>query len=187
VDDADEKYRALVVLEAEGFGLWRLRVAESLDPPLRLAGSRDEQGDAAGREGVMMPSTGPAAEEGNQDIDGEDDEGSADQAFADGIEGARDAEVEEDNCAAEHRDGDGVAERVEQAEPHAFAPRTLHTGDVSDGGKVVVVEAVTQPEKSAGYESEFERRRHRHLLGYGCRPLAARLPVPRWRTKGGGR
>jgi hypothetical protein len=49
---------------------------------------------------------------------------------------------------------------------------------------VVVVEAVTQPEKGAGDEGEFERGRHRHLLGYGCRPSTARLPVPRGRTRG---
>ena len=53
-----------------------------------------------------------------------------------------------------------MAEGVEEAEAHAFAPGALDGGDVGDGGEVVVVEAVTEAEEGAGEESEFEARRH---------------------------
>jgi hypothetical protein len=43
---------------------------------------------------------------------------------------------------------------------------------------MIVVEAMAQPEESAGDKSEFKGGRHRHLLGYGCRLLPARRLFP---------
>src|SRR5215469_3220165 len=68
--------------------------------------------------------------------------------------------MEKDNGCSEDGYGEGVAESVEQAEAHAFAPGALDTGDVGDGGEVVVVEAVAESQKGAGEQSEFERGRH---------------------------
>ena len=101
-----------------------------------------------------------AAQEGDEDVDGEGDEGGSDEALADGVQMLGQAEVEEDNGGSEDRDGEGVAEGVEEAEAHAFSPGALDGGDVGDGGEVVVVEAVTKAEQGAGEESEFELRRH---------------------------
>ena len=79
--------------------------------------------------------------------------------------------MQQNDGGAEESHGEGVAEGVEKAETHAFAPGALDAGDVGDGGEVVVVEAVAQAEQGAGEESEFECRRHCCYLGYrqqGC-------------------
>ncbi len=110
--------------------------------------------------------SGLATEKADEDVDGEDDEGGSDEALADGVHVVREGEVKEDDGGAEKSDGEGVAEGVEKAETHAFAPSALDAGDVGDGGEVVVVEAVAQAEQGAGEESEFECRRHCCYLGY---------------------
>ena len=159
VDDADGEDGGAVVFEGEGAGPRGGGVAEAAGAPGEIAGCGDEQGDAAAGVGVLA---GLAAEEGDEDVGGEDDEGGADEAFADGVEVGGDGEMEEDDGGAEEGDGEGVAEGVEEAEAHALTPVGLDVGDVGDGGEVVVVEAVAQPEESAGEESEFQGRGH-HL------------------------
>ena len=103
---------------------------------------------------------GLAAEEGDQHIDGEDDERGADETFADGIEMCGEREMQEDDGGAEEGDGKRVAKGVEQAELHAFAPVALDAGDVGDGGQVIVVEAVAYAEEETGEKGELERGRH---------------------------
>ena len=67
---------------------------------------------------------------------------------------------EEDDGGAEDGDGEGVAEGVEEAEAHGFAPVALEAGDVGDGGEVIVVEAVAKAQEGAGEEREFQLGRH---------------------------
>lgn len=125
-----------------------------------VACSGYEQGDAAARCGVVVMVPWFAAEEGDEDVDTESDECGADESLADGVHVLGEADVEEDDGGSEDGDGEGVAEGVEEAEAHAFAPSTLDGGDVGDGGEVVVVEAMTESEEGAGEEGEFEARRH---------------------------
>ena len=82
-----------------------------------------------------------------QDIHGEDDQRSAHKAFANRIQTARQREVQGDHRDAEQGDGAGVAQGVEQAKAHALTPAALHAGDVGNGRKVVVVEAVAQAQQ----------------------------------------
>ncbi|MCU1224367.1 MAG: hypothetical protein JWQ42_2460 [Edaphobacter sp.] len=159
VDDAYGEDGAAVVAEGEGVGLGGVRVAEAAETPGDVAGSGDEQGDAAFWDGVMM-GAGFAAQEADEDIDGEEDEGRSDEALADGVHVRREAEVEEDDGGAEDGDGEGVAEGVEEAEAHGVAPVALDAGDVGDGGEVVVVEAVAETKEGAGDQGEFERGGH---------------------------
>ncbi len=128
--------------------------------PGGVAGSGDEESDAAAGGGVVVGCAGPSAEEADEDVDGEEDEGGSDEALADDVHVVGEGEVKEDDGGAEDGDGEGVAEGVEEAEAHAFTPGALDAGDVGDGGKVVVVEAVAEAEEGAGKESEFERGRH---------------------------
>ncbi len=104
-------------------------------------------------------------EPGDGDVDREEDEGGADEALADGIEAGRNGEVKGDDTDAERGDGEGVAEGVEQAEAHAFAPVALNAGDVRDGGEVVVVEAMAQTEQGAGEKGELEGVGHGQSKG----------------------
>ena len=133
--------------------------------PGGVAGSGDEEGDAAAGGGVVVGCAGFAAEEADEDVDGEDDEGRADETFAYDVHVAGQPDVKEDDSGAEDGDGEGVAEGVEEAEAHAFFPGALDAGDVGDGGQVVVVEAVTEAEEGAGEEGEFERGGH-PFIGY---------------------
>ena len=89
-----------------------------------------------------------------------EDERGADEPFADGVQMARQREVQKDDGRAEEGDGERMAERVEQAELHAFTPVALNAGDVGDSGQMVVVEAVAKAEKKTGEECELERGRH---------------------------
>ena len=158
VDNAYGEDGALVVAEGEGIGPGEGWVGEEAEAPPGVTRAGDEEGDAAAadvgvtgtREVVAM------APEGGEDVDGEGDEGGAHKAFADGIEVLGEGEVEEDDGDAEDGDGEGVAEGVEQAEAHAFAPAALDAGDVGDGGEMVVVEAVAEAQQEAGKESELE-------------------------------
>lgn len=160
VDDPYGEDGGSVVAEGEGVGLWGGWVGEAADAPLGVAGSGDEQGDAAARREVVVAVVGFATEEGDEDVDGEGDEGGSDEPLADGVHVLGQAEVEEDDGGSEDGYGEGVAECVEEAEAHAFSPGALDGGDVRDGGEVVVIEAVTEAEQGAGEESEFEARRH---------------------------
>ena len=92
--------------------------------------------------------------------------------------------MKEDDGGAENGDGEGVAESVEEAEAHAFAPGALDAGDVGDGGEVVVVEAVAQAEESTGEKSEFERGRHCCSLGYREQSCVGEVewPLTVWRS-----
>ena len=83
--------------------------------------------------------------------------------------------MKEDDGGAEQRDSKRVAESVEQAELHAFAPVALDAGDVGDGGEVIVVEAVAEAEEEAGEKCELERGRHAgskvRCAAMGCKRL----------------
>lgn len=97
-----------------------------------------------------------ATKEGDEDVDGKDNERGAYESFADGIEVVGKSEMQKDNRSPQDCDRDGVSERIKQPKPHSLTPGALHTSDVRDGSEVVVVEAVTQPEQGAGDESEFK-------------------------------
>lgn len=115
-----------------------------------------------------------ATKEGDENVDRKNYECGPHEAFADGIESVGKSEMKKDDGRPHDRNRNGMAQCVEQAKTHAFAPATLHARDIGDGSEVVVVETMTQSEEGAGDESEFKGRRHRHLLGYGCRLLPAR-------------
>jgi hypothetical protein len=166
VDDTYDEDGAAVVAEGEGVGFWGVGVAEGADAPGGVARSCDEKGDAAAGDVVVVGCAGFAAEEADEDVDGEDDEGGSDEALADGVHMVGKRDVKEDDGGTEDGDGEGVAESVEEAETHSFSPGALDAGDVGDGCEVVVVEAVAKAEESAGEKGEFERRRHCCLLGY---------------------
>lgn len=160
MDDAYGEDGGAVVAEGEGIGLWGGGIGEAADAPLGVACSGDEQGDAAAGSGVVVMVLRFAAEEGDENVDAESDESGSDESLADGVHVLGEADVEEDDGGSEDGDGEGVAECIEEAEAHAFAPGALDGGDVGDGGEVVVVEAMTEAEEGAGEESEFEARRH---------------------------
>ncbi len=160
VDDAYDEDRAAVVAEGEGIGFGCVGVAKAADAPGAVSRAGDEKGNAAAGDVVMVGIAGFAAEEADKDVDGQDDEGGSDEALADGVHVVRKGEVKEDDGSAEESDGEGVAEGVEEAETHSFAPGALDAGDVGDGGEVVVVEAVAEAEEGAGEEGEFERGGH---------------------------
>ena len=86
VDDADSEDGALVVAEGEGVGLGKGGVGEETEAPPGVAGGGDEEGDAAARWGVgvvRVREVVAVAPEGGEDIDGKEDEGRTDEAFAD--------------------------------------------------------------------------------------------------------
>lgn len=115
-----------------------------------------------------------APRKGTEDIDGEKNQRRTYEAFTDSVEMVGKAEVQKDDHCAKHRNHHGMAECVEQTEPHPFAPGALHAGDVGNGRQVVVIEAVAQPKQRAGEQGEFERGRHKLLVGYGVLTAAAR-------------
>jgi hypothetical protein len=156
VDDADDEDGAAVVAEGEGVGFGCVGVAEDADAPGGVTRSGDEDGDAAAGCVVVVGCPGFAAEEADEDVDGKDNESSADEAFADGVHVVRKGEVKENDGGAKESDGEGVAEGVEEAETHSFPPGALDAGDVRDGGEVVIVKAVTEAQEGAGEEGEFE-------------------------------
>jgi len=160
MDDAYDEDGAAVVAEGEGVRFGGVRVTEAAKTPSDVAGSCDEQGDAALGDDVMVGSAGFAAQEADEDVDSEDDEGRSDETLADGVHVRRKAEVKEDDGGSEDGDGKGVAKGVEEAEAHGVAPVALDTCDVGDGGEMVVVEAVAETKEGAGDESEFERGGH---------------------------
>jgi len=159
VDDTDDKDGALVILKGEGRRLGSIRVAQTANLPARVARSRDEEGDAAARD-VMTMAAGFAPKECNEYVNGQDDKGSADQALADAIQVPGHGKVQEDDGRAENGHGQRVAQRIEQAELHAFAPISLHAGNVGDRGEMVVIEPMAKAEEDAGDQCEFERGLH---------------------------
>ncbi len=66
------------------------------------------------------------------------------------------AHVQLEHGDAERGYGEGVAEGIGHAQAQAAAPVALHGGNVGDGGEVIVVEAVTQPQQQAGAKSGVE-------------------------------
>ena len=82
-------------------------VAQAADSPCGVPGPGDEEGDAALRDEVLVPGLF-AAEEADEDVDGEDDERGSDEAFADGVHACREAEMEEDDGGSEKGDSEGV-------------------------------------------------------------------------------
>jgi hypothetical protein len=146
MDDAYDKDGAAVVAEGEGIGFGCAGVADGADAPGGVTGSGDEEGDAAARDVMVVGFAGFAAEEADEDIHGENDEGGSDEALADGVHMVGKRDVKEDYGSAEDGDGEGVAESVEEAETHTFSPGALDAGDVGNGGEVVVVETVAEAE-----------------------------------------
>lgn len=172
MDDADKEDGGVAVSEAEVCGLGKSGVAKPADAPGEIDGTGDEEGDAAaGEGGRVVPAGAVMAEPGDCDVEGEQDEGGADETLADGVHAGGQGEMEGDDGDAEDGDGEGVAEGVEQAEAHAFAPAALDAGDVGDGGEVIVVEAMAQAEQSAGDESQLKR------VGHGVGKGTARWEV----------
>ena len=147
-------------MEGEGLGLRSGGVIETAKPPPGISRSGDEQSDAAARDMVMMRHAWLAAKEHNENVDGENDEGSSDQALADSVHVRREGEVKEDDGGAEDGDGEGVAESIEQAKSHAFAPVALNAGDIGDRGQMIVVESVAQAKEKTGDECKLKRGRH---------------------------
>ena len=129
VDDADDEDGAAVITEGEGVGPGGVGVGEAADAPGGVACSADKEGNAAARDVVMMI-RGFTTEEAEEDVDGEDDEGGANEALADCVHVMGEREVEEDNSRTEEGDRESVAESVEKPKPHAFAPGALNAGDV---------------------------------------------------------
>src|ERR1035437_4060388 len=68
-------------------------------------------------------------------------------------------ELKHDDGTAQYGNHDPVSYGVEQAKPHTAPAIGLHTGDVGDGGDVIVVEPVA--------ETENRRREERKLKAVG--------------------
>ncbi len=101
-----------------------------------------------------------AAKEHDENVDGEDDEGGTDQPLADGVHMRWKGKMKEDDSRTENGDGERVAEGIEQAKPHAFAPVALNAGDIGDCGQMVVVESVAQAKEKTGDKCKLKRGRH---------------------------
>jgi len=142
VNHSDEKDGAFIVAKSERLGARNFRIDKSLDAPLRLLYSCDEQSDAARGQCMIVCTVRPATKESDEDVDCKDNESSPHQTFADSIEAVGKSEMQKDGGGSKDRNRNGMAECIEQAKSHAFAPGSLHARDIGNGSEVIVVEAV---------------------------------------------
>ena len=119
-----------------------------------------------------VPGVAFTTKEANEHVKRKHDQSGAYEPLTNCIHVARKSEVKEDDGRSENGNRKRMAQCIEQPKPHAFAPRALYAGDIGDCGKMVVIEAMPEPEQSAGEQSEFERRRH-PLVGYELRESGA--------------
>ena len=85
-----------------------------------------------------------AVEKRSQNVDAKDQQSQSHQSLGDPIDAMRQRELKDDDGAAQHTHHCRVSQRVEQTKPHTAPATGLHTGDVGDGGNVVIVESVTE-------------------------------------------
>ena len=160
MDDTDDKDRTLVISEGEGRRLRSTGVTKASKLPTGITHTGDEQRNAAARNVVMTTGVWFTAKKADEDINGQNNKGRADQALADAIQVPGHGKVQEDDGRTENGHGQRMAQRIEQAELHAFAPISLHAGNVGDRGEMVVIEPMAKAEEDAGDQCEFERGLH---------------------------
>ena len=84
--------------------------------------------------------------------DAQHDQREADQPLRPVIQTLRQSHVQLQHRHAQHHHRECVTERVRHPQPQSAAPVLLHGGDIRDGGQMIVVEAVPQPQHKAGAE-----------------------------------
>jgi len=149
VQNADDEDGFAVVHPLKALGLRGLGIETSPDFPGEPEDAVDGDGEAALNAGVGVAVCVFAEDAGN-DADAQNDEREADEALGNVVKVLRQAHVELEDGDAEGDDGESVAQGVGHPEAQATAPVALDGGDVRNGGKVVVVEAVAQAQEQAG-------------------------------------
>jgi len=96
------------------------------------------------------------AQNSSDDTDAENDQCDADQPFSPMVNALGQAEVQLQDCDAERGHSEGVADGIGHPQSESAPPVALHCCDVGDGGKVIVVEAVAQPQDQAGAECRIK-------------------------------
>ena len=96
------------------------------------------------------------AQDSRDDADAQHDQREADQALGPVVQPLGQAHVHFKNGDAERGNCEGVTQGIGHAQPQSAAPVALYGGDVGDGGQMVVVEAVTQPQHQAGAKRGVE-------------------------------
>ena len=146
------------VVEPERSGLRNCGIKGTTDAPGELSEGRDEEGEAALDRVMRMALLVDVADYQYS----EHDESDADETLRPCIKSCGQRQVEHDDSSAKGDHSERVAQGVGEAKAHAFAPGALDGGDIRDGGKVIVVKAVPQPEQGAGGERESD------LPVHGC-------------------
>src|SRR5580698_4485634 len=149
VQHADDEDRFSGIHPLKTLRLRRLAIPHAALLPRQPKHAVDGNGQAAfdAAVGVAMC---VFAEDSGDNADAEKDEREADEALGPVVEPLRQAHVQLEYGNAERGYSEGVAEGVRHAQAQAAAPVALHGGNVGDGGEVIVVEAVTQPQQQAG-------------------------------------
>jgi hypothetical protein len=142
-------------LKSERCGLKNVRVAKTPQSPPGVARSRDEQSDATAWNMVMVPNPGLAANEGDENIDGKDNEGSPDKPLANGVQMPGQGQMQKDDGGAEDSYRQSMPKGIEQSKLHPFLPGTLHAGNVGDGSQMIVVKSMAQAKEQAGDQCKF--------------------------------
>jgi len=119
----------------------------------RLPGNPEDAVDGDGQaalDAAVRVAVRIFAENSCDDPDAENDQRDADQPFSPMVYTLGQGEVQLQDSDAERCHREGVAQGVGHPKTQATAPIALHGGDVGDGGKMIVVEAVSQAKKEAG-------------------------------------
>lgn len=109
---------------------------------------------------MLVGRIGSPANKGKQDIERKNDQCCAYNSLSNCVEVPRQTQMKKDDHSSQNRDSKRMTKRVQQAKAHAFAPGSLYARDIGNGCQVVVVEAVSKSQQSAGEQREFECRRH---------------------------
>src|SRR5207248_1022649 len=93
-------------------------------------------------------------------IEGQHNQGGSDESFGPLVQTWGKRQAAKDHGAAQESDGHGMSQRIQQAQAHGARSSGFHAGNVRDGGNVIVVKPVTQPQSGSGGQSDSESYLH---------------------------
>ena len=128
---------------------------------------------------MPMAAGGVAAYKTDRHIQRKNDESRSHKPLSHDIHSLWQAKVKEDDGSTEQSHRKRMAERIQKPKLHALTPAALYARNIGDRCQVVVVEAVTKAQQSAGKQSEFERGGHLlvayEVMGADARTLATQM------------